>query len=106
ASIRLYLETLERRDIPDEKRREFYRVMMNDTDLLRQRVEQVLRAGKTSARVRVLHQVPIDLRQMVPECLELARVRHHLPTEAPAYHEALGTGDPPRGVRDPDALKE
>ncbi len=73
ASIRLYLETLERRDLPDEKRREFYRVMMNDSDRLLQLVEQVLRAGKTSARVRVLHQVPIDLREMVPECLELAR---------------------------------
>jgi len=105
ASIRLYLETLQRRDIPDEKRREFYRVMMNDTDRLLQLVEQVLRAGKTSARVRVLHQVPIDLRQMVPECLELARVRHHLPTEALAYHEALATADQARVLGDPDELK-
>ena len=38
-SIRLYLETLERRDLPDEKRREFYRVMMNDRDRLLQLVE-------------------------------------------------------------------
>src|SRR5262250_2334899 len=57
ASIRLYLETLERRDLPEEKRREFYRVMMNDTDRLLQLVEQVLRAGKTSARTRLLHQI-------------------------------------------------
>jgi signal transduction histidine kinase len=105
ASIRLYLETLERRDLPEEKRREFYRVMMNDTDRLLQLVEQVLRAGKTSARGRVLHQVPVDLRQMVPECLELARVRHHLPTGSLAYHEALATADQARVLGDPDELK-
>ena len=31
ASIRLYLETLERRELPQEKRREFYRVMIDDS---------------------------------------------------------------------------
>src|SRR3954447_14671689 len=105
ASIRLYLETLERRELPEEKRREFYRVMMNDTDRLLQLVEQVLRAGKTTSRHRVLHQVSVDLRQMVPECLELARVRHHLAAEALEYHEAIAASEQACVLGDPDELK-
>jgi signal transduction histidine kinase len=105
ASIRLYLETLERRDLPEDKRREFYRVMKNDTDRLLQLVEQVLRAGKTSARSRVLHRVPVDLREMVHECLDLARVRHHLPSDALDYHEQLAAPSQATVLGDPDELK-
>src|SRR3974390_352428 len=46
ASIRLYLETLERRDVEEPKRREFYRIMLDDTDRLLGTVEQVLKAGE------------------------------------------------------------
>src|SRR6476469_11074111 len=34
ASIRLYLETLQRREVPDTERRNFYRIMLDDTDRL------------------------------------------------------------------------
>src|ERR1700747_2640171 len=34
ASIRLYLETLQSRDVDDKRRREFYRLMLSDTDRL------------------------------------------------------------------------
>ncbi len=105
ASIRLYLETLERRDLPEDKRREFYRVMKNDTDRLLQLVEQVLRAGKTSARSRVLYRVPVDLREMVHECLDLARVRHHLPEDALDYQEQLAAPSQATVLGDPDELK-
>ena len=57
ASIRLYLETLQRRELPEDKRREFYGVMLADSDRLLDLIEQVLRAGRTSARARVSHQV-------------------------------------------------
>ena len=45
ASIRLYLETLQSRDVDDKRRREFYRLMLSDTDRLLGTVEQVLKAG-------------------------------------------------------------
>src|SRR5207253_8204499 len=45
-SIRLYLETLERRQLDEGQRRNFYRVMLEDTDRLLGTVEQVLRAGE------------------------------------------------------------
>src|ERR1700750_3125975 len=52
ASIRLYLQTLQSRDMDDTKRREFYRVMVEDTDRLLGTIEQVLRAGHLGAKLR------------------------------------------------------
>ena len=46
ASIRLYLQTLQRRDVDESKRREFYRLMLDDTDRLMGTVDQVLKAGE------------------------------------------------------------
>src|SRR5690348_3331936 len=46
ASIRLYLETLSSRSLEEAKRREFYRIMLEDTDRLLGTVEQVLKAGE------------------------------------------------------------
>jgi len=105
ASIRLYLETLQRRELPEDKRREFYGVMLADSDRLLDLIEQVLRAGRTSARSRVLHQVPIDLRETVRECLDLARVRHHLPDEALAYVNRVAEPAQATVLGDPDELK-
>jgi two-component system, OmpR family, sensor histidine kinase SenX3 len=105
ASIRLYLETLQRRDLADDKRREFYGVMLADSDRLLDLIEQVLRAGRTSARSRVLHQVPIDLRETVRECLDLARVRHHLPDDALAYVERVAEPSQATVLGDADELK-
>src|ERR1700687_4124968 len=45
ASIRLYLQTLERRDVDEAQRHEFYQLMLVDTERLMGTVEQVLRAG-------------------------------------------------------------
>src|SRR6202162_1161463 len=46
ASIRLYLETLETRTLSEGQRRDFYRIMLEDTDRLFSTVEQVLKAGE------------------------------------------------------------
>ena len=45
ASIRLYLQTLQHRDVDEKQRSEFYRSMLSDTDRLLCTVEQVLKAG-------------------------------------------------------------
>src|SRR5499426_914326 len=41
ASIRLYLQTLQQRDVQEQQRREFLSVMLTDTDRLLHTVEQV-----------------------------------------------------------------
>src|SRR5947209_18795910 len=52
ASIRLHLQTLERRELQDALRHDFYRLMLEDTDRLMNTVEQVLKAGRVGARTR------------------------------------------------------
>jgi signal transduction histidine kinase len=80
ASMRLYLQTLQTRSIDEAKRREFYDIMLADSDRLMSTIEQVLRAARTSERQ--LTRAPVDLRNIIQECVELARTRHHLPPEA------------------------
>ena len=45
-SIRLYLETLQSRPLDEAKRRDFYRIMLEDVDRLLGMVDQVLKAGE------------------------------------------------------------
>src|SRR6202171_2977011 len=46
ASIRLYLQTLQSREIDGAKQQEFYRIMLDDSDRLLTTIEQVLRTGR------------------------------------------------------------
>jgi signal transduction histidine kinase len=78
ASMRLYLQTLQTRNIEDAKKREFYDIMLADSDRLMATIEQVLRAARTSSTRPVLN-TPIDMRELVAECVEVAQTRHHLP---------------------------
>ena len=88
ASIRLYLETLKTRDVDDEQRREFYNIMLADSQRLLVTVEQVLRASRTGHKRRRIANSVIDLGDMVRECLELTRVRYGLNETALIYSEA------------------
>lgn len=82
ASIRLYLQTLQSRELSDEKRREFYRIMLEDSDRLLHTIDQVLRAGATGSILRRTAKARLDLSQIARECVELARTRFHLAPEA------------------------
>jgi signal transduction histidine kinase len=82
ASIRLYLETLQARDVGDQQRKEFYKVMLADTERLQHTVEQVLKAGVAGQRHGLIHYAPVDVRALATECVETARRRHHLSPEA------------------------
>src|ERR1700682_5670106 len=81
ASIRLYLETLESRQINEPQRREFYRIMLEDTDRLTGTVEQVLKAGEARQGSNKKNWQEVDFSSIVLETVELTRVRHHLPPE-------------------------
>src|SRR6202007_1711631 len=87
ASIRLHLETLQRRDLPETQKQDFYRVMLSDTDRLTEPVEQVLRAGRAGDKRAGREKVAVDFRQLVRECMDAARPRHHLPLAALRYEE-------------------
>lgn len=82
ASMKLYLQTLQNRTVDEDKRQEFYRIMVQDSDRLQGTIEQVLRAGQLGAKLRRASPMPVDFGAVVEECLALARTRHHLPPEA------------------------
>ncbi|HWX55048.1 MAG TPA: HAMP domain-containing sensor histidine kinase [Verrucomicrobiae bacterium] len=77
-SIRLYLETLERRHVEDTQRHEFYRLMLEDTDRLLGTVEQVLRAGEVRHRDARKDWRDVNFTALARESVELVRLRHHL----------------------------
>jgi two-component system, OmpR family, sensor histidine kinase SenX3 len=106
ASMKLYLQTLQNRQVDETKRQEFYRIMVDDSDRLIGTIEQVLRAGRigTQQHHRSSH-LPIDLSAIVQECLALARVRHRLLPEALTYRDSFSNGDGRRVLGDEDDLK-
>ena len=77
-SIRLYLETLQRRDVDDAQRQQFYRSMLADTDRLRGTVDQVLKAGSVGYKRTSRNATDVDFSSLVQECIDLAKMRHHL----------------------------
>lgn len=92
ASIRLHLETLQRRELPELQKQEFYRLMLSDTERLTTTVEQVLRAGRARDKRAGKEKSDLDFRQIVQESIEATRSRHHLAPEVIRYAEASGNG--------------
>jgi signal transduction histidine kinase len=81
ASIRLYLETLKTRKVTDEKRREFYEIMLSDSNRLLTTVEQVLQASRTKDRKRLLNTTEIELGKLLKECIAIIKSRYNLDDE-------------------------
>jgi len=97
ASIRLYLETLQTRAVDEAKRKEFYRIMVEDSERLLETVEQVLRTGRIGAASRKLNVSRIDLGSVIEQCVERTRALHHVPPEALRYQAGPAiaiVGDP------------
>jgi two-component system, OmpR family, sensor histidine kinase SenX3 len=82
ASIRLYLETLETRQLSATQRHEFYRIMLEDTDRLYGTVEQILKAGEARHANSKKNWQVVNFSEIVAETVEITRLRHHLPPEA------------------------
>jgi two-component system, OmpR family, sensor histidine kinase SenX3 len=99
ASLRLYLETLQSRELDEAQRHNFYRIMLGDTDRLLGTVEQVLKAGEVRHRSDRKNWQEVDFSFLVRNALELTRLRHHLPPEALRFGslpdgEVLVVGNP------------
>jgi signal transduction histidine kinase len=88
-SIRLYLQTLEKRKLTDDQRRDFYRLMLDDTERLLGTVEQVLRAGEIRQRRSRRHWKDVDFTAIIEESLELARLRHGLSKDTLRFGDSL-----------------
>jgi signal transduction histidine kinase len=96
ASLKLYLDTLEYRDLDPQRRSEFYRTMRLDLDRLNMTINSVLNAAMYTDRP-VADPRPLDLVKLVRRAVDLTGRRHQLPSQAirSTLPEQLGVlGDP------------
>jgi signal transduction histidine kinase len=81
ASLKLYLDTLEYRELAADRRAEFYRTMRKDIDRLDATINNVLSAAMYTDRP-VADPRPLDLVRVARHAAELTLTRHQLPREA------------------------
>src|SRR5258708_7446185 len=93
ASIRLYLETLQTRQLTEAQHRDFYRIMLEDTDRLLGTVEQILKAGEARHASSKKNWEQVDFSGIVAETVELTRLRHHFAPDNMRFGAA-----PPEGL--------
>ncbi len=82
ASIKLYLETLKTREVSEEKRHEFYDIMLADNARLLNTVEQVLEASRTREHQELRNVTNIPLNPLLAEAVSIVKTRYNLPNEA------------------------
>jgi signal transduction histidine kinase len=105
ASIRLYLETLKTRNVDEARRREFYDIMLADSERLLQTIEQVLRAGQLGVKKSRDQRVILDFGKLVADCAELTRTRHHLDPDVLNLKIATDESVSAKVIGDPDELQ-
>lgn len=85
ASMRLYLETLQTRAVDEAKRKDFYRIMLEDSDRLLETIEQILRTGRIGHSGRKPTLSRLDLGGLVQECVARARTLYGLSPESLSF---------------------
>ena len=78
ASIKLYLQTFQQRELAADTQRELIDTMLEDSERLQRTIDQILLAGKTGDARRVDNPTEVDVSDIVGECVALAGKRHHL----------------------------
>jgi two-component system, OmpR family, sensor histidine kinase SenX3 len=101
ASIRLYLETLQTRAVDEDKRRDFYRIMLEDSERLLATIEQILRTGRIGASSRRLNLSRVEMRSLVESCVARARTLHGI-SDGGLYYEP---GDPVTFIADEEEVR-
>ena len=103
ASIRLYLETLQSRNVSEEQKKEFYSTMLADADRLHYTVDQVLKAGQAGHHGGAL--VSVDMNALVSESVDMVRERHHLSPDLLSFDPPAFEHEPPTVLGSADDLE-
>jgi two-component system sensor histidine kinase SenX3 len=72
------LKTLQRHELPEAQRKEFYDIMLSDSDRLLATVEQVLKAGEVGQRARNQVRLQMQFDDVVRDCIRTTLLRYHL----------------------------
>lgn len=82
ASLKLYLQTLSRRQVDENQRQDFHRYMLADVERLDQLINHLLDAARVE-RVRGGDRlIGCRVDELVLQCVESVSQRYHLPVEA------------------------
>jgi signal transduction histidine kinase len=101
ASIRLYLETLQTRAVEEDKRKEFYGIMLEDSNRLMETIEQILRTGRIGHTSRKPNLSSLEVGAVVEECVARARTLYNLSPESLSFRP----GTPITILADPDEVR-
>jgi two-component system sensor histidine kinase SenX3 len=84
ASLRLYLDTLEYRELPKDRQKQFYGTMRQDLDRLNSTINNVLDAALYTDHP-VQDPRPLDLARLARRAIDLTLTRFQLPRETIRY---------------------
>lgn len=105
ASIRLYLETLQSRQVDSATQMEFYETMLKDTERLQGTIEMVLRAGAVSSLRNQRSPMRADLAELAIEALEICRRRYHIGEAELSFVNRCIDSSQSEVLGDPDELQ-
>ena len=75
-SLKLYVETMQRHNLPPEKRAAFLDIMLSDLEHLDTLVGHVLESARVEYRVRESQFEPVELDRMLAECIDMMERRY------------------------------
>jgi signal transduction histidine kinase len=78
ASLKLYVETLQIRDLPLESRKEFFDAMLQDVDRLERLIDQLLEIGRLDAIADQHALEEISIGPLLEECATVACAAHRV----------------------------
>lgn len=81
ASLKLYLQTLNRRQLSEQEQGEFYRFMLEEVERLDRLITHVLAAGQLEAGHVNGEVEDIALAPLLQECAEMACLRYRVPVD-------------------------
>jgi signal transduction histidine kinase len=81
ASLKLYLQTLSRRSVPEDKQAEFFQFMLADVERLNGLINHMLDAARLDQQPTESEAKNVALEPVLRSCAETARLRYHLPAE-------------------------
>lgn len=78
-SLKLYLQTLTRRNLDQQQQKDFYRVMLEDVERLDQLINHLLDAGRLDRQFEEHDLEVVDLAGLLRECAEEVCLRFQVP---------------------------
>lgn len=83
ASLKLFLQTLEKRKMDDSKRQEFYSSMLDDVERLDQLITQLLNVARLQQKSNAPEpETWVEIESILESCISKLAAQHHVPEES------------------------